>query len=166
MQFGNDKKLQPSDISDYEKRGMISFAGRGGPSTGEFAMAPYVLDKSGSVGAPGGKTRNQGTLYGERTSDGGDQPGVDPRQMMPMLDYQDQRSKDLTSSPYTFQNQIVQQYQQANAGGAMYLGQGPRQRDPPDIRDAAAGAIAANESPNIMGMPNNGMDGVYHDMKK
>ena len=40
---------------------------------------------------------------------------------------------------------------------------GGRQQDPPDIRD---GAGAQTESPNMMGIPNNAMDGVYHDMKK
>jgi len=66
MQFGDDKKLQPSDISDLEKKGMITF------TNGATAIAPYLLDKSGAMIAMGQKTRNQGTAFGELTADGGD----------------------------------------------------------------------------------------------
>jgi hypothetical protein len=97
MQYGADKKLQPSEISELERRGMITFAGRGGNPLG-YTVSPYILDKSGSQLGHGAKTRNQGTLYGERTSDGGDQGGAS--QMMPMLGYQDGAMKD--GGPYTF----------------------------------------------------------------
>lgn len=118
MQFGDDKKLQPSDISDLEKRGMITFAGRSAQIT------PYLMDKSGQMIALGQKTRNQGTIFGERTSDGGDQTAAG---ILPMLEYQENmKGKEPNSGPYTFQNQIVQQYQQANAGPGMYMMQGAR----------------------------------------
>lgn len=98
MQFGDDKKLQPSDISDLEKRGMITFAGR------SAQIAPYLMDKSGQMIALGQKTRNQGTLFGERTSDGGDQNAA-AGQVPPMLEYQDgTKAKEQASGPYTFQN--------------------------------------------------------------
>jgi hypothetical protein len=50
----------------------------------------------------------------------------DPRHMVPMLDYQDNQrtNQQVAGGPYTFQNQIVQQYQQANSGPAMYHMQG------------------------------------------
>lgn len=70
MQFGDDKKLQPSDISDLEKRGMITF------TSGGTQIAPYLMDKSGTMIAMGQKTRNQGTAFGELTADGGDQAMV------------------------------------------------------------------------------------------
>lgn len=76
MQFGEDRKLQPSEISELEKRGMTSFAGPSTKLAGGYAAAPYALDRGQAAGP---KTRNQGTLYGERTSDGGDQGVVDPR---------------------------------------------------------------------------------------
>lgn len=45
--------------------------------------------------------------------------------------------------------------------------QGPRQQEPPDIRDGVHRAMPSTESPNMVGMANNNaMGGVYHDMKK
>lgn len=39
----------------------------------------------------------------------------------------------------------------------------PSQQDPPHIRGQMP---ASSESPNLVGMPTNAMDGVYTDMKK
>lgn len=98
MQFGDDKKLQPSDISDLEKRGMITF------TSGGTQIAPYLMDKSGTMIALGQKTRNQGTAFGELTADGGDQ--AMQGQLPPHLAEQ---GKDANAAgQYSFQNQIVQ----------------------------------------------------------
>ena len=52
MQFGDDKKLQPSDIADIEKGGIVSFTGAGG-QPGHYGISPYVMDKSGAALAQG-----------------------------------------------------------------------------------------------------------------